>query len=247
MKNMHALKRLQDARAAAGFSMVELLTVIAIIGVLATLLATALASGKRKGRQAYCTANLRQISLAFEMYFEDERRRPASFAPLVQSRNLPNPASLLCPEDKSGNWGELAMPERPGLGSVFLVVDQEGNPVPTEGPVPLKRSYFHPLGWQEPAWHQLQKRESLAGIAACQLHGLGRQNLSAPSILNFEGLVLRAQRDGAVVRRHIYWSQAGRSPEPPSDAPISVVPSSPTGFEFAAPVRWEFFTDEPLP
>jgi hypothetical protein len=59
-----------------------------------------------------------------------------------------------------------------------------------------------PLDWDETTWKRLMRKGGLAGIAACQLHGLGTQE--NPSVLNFSGLVLRGQRDGAVVRRQLF-------------------------------------------
>src|SRR5881628_963575 len=49
------------------FSLIELLTVVAIIGILATLLSTSLVSAKRKARQTVCAGNLHQIALAIQM------------------------------------------------------------------------------------------------------------------------------------------------------------------------------------
>src|SRR5262245_15422861 len=47
------------------FTLVELLTVIAIIGILAALLLTSLASARQKSKRTVCLGNLHQIGLGF--------------------------------------------------------------------------------------------------------------------------------------------------------------------------------------
>jgi prepilin-type N-terminal cleavage/methylation domain-containing protein len=189
--------------ARGGFTLVEMLTVIAIVAVLATLLASGLSAAKRKAHQAACTSHLRQISLALNMYLDDHSKRPQALGDLVLSQYLPALPVLLCPADKSGNWGGLIQGDAvPGSGSSFSAHIGKPESVPeTEiagNSVPY--SYFHPLGWEEALWIRLFKADPNAGIAACQLHGIGRADLEAPSEQDFEGLVLRAQLDGAVVR-----------------------------------------------
>ena len=51
-----------------GFTLVELLVVVAIIGVLSSMLLAALSKAKQAARAAFCLSNLRQISFGFVMY-----------------------------------------------------------------------------------------------------------------------------------------------------------------------------------
>src|SRR4051795_9896868 len=52
----------------AGFSLIELLLVIAIIAVLAALLLPALSKAYTRGKRAGCVSNLKQIGLAFHTF-----------------------------------------------------------------------------------------------------------------------------------------------------------------------------------
>ncbi len=60
-------KPLQDR----GFTLIELLVVITIIGILATIVMVSVNSARVKARDVRRIADLRQVALALEMYFDD--------------------------------------------------------------------------------------------------------------------------------------------------------------------------------
>src|SRR5262245_18041680 len=53
------------------FTLVELLVVVALIGLLAALLFPALGKGKSSASRIKCLSNLRQLSLAAQMYWDE--------------------------------------------------------------------------------------------------------------------------------------------------------------------------------
>jgi len=58
-------------RNARGFTLIELLVVIAIIAILAAILFPVFSRAREKARQTACLSNLKQLSLAIDMYSQD--------------------------------------------------------------------------------------------------------------------------------------------------------------------------------
>ncbi len=93
-------------RRRAGFTLVELLVVIALIGTLAGLLLPAVQMAREAGRRISCANNLKQIGLALHGYLDANRAFPASSTSDVdeggwisdpQSQNIHSWRSVILP------------------------------------------------------------------------------------------------------------------------------------------------------
>jgi prepilin-type N-terminal cleavage/methylation domain-containing protein len=220
------------SRTRSGFTLIELLTVIAIIAVLGTLLLTSLASAKKKARTLICTSNLHQFSIALMTYMDESAGKRPAVSNLLSSQYLPSPQVLLCPEDKTGNWGQLV--DSGGLLPMPLMTN--GVPPP---PAPVNYSYLlQPLNWDDAEWDLIKSASSRAGVAACQLHGLGSQNII--NVRSYSGLLLRAQLDGSVIRRQFFWGPS------PGGSASAITPSLGSAIGGSSPLDpLQIFFDNP--
>jgi prepilin-type N-terminal cleavage/methylation domain-containing protein len=93
-----------------GFTLVELLVVIALIAILASFLLPALSRVKRKGQQAACLSNLKQIGLDLTMYTDDHEQRFPDRRDLKNS--LPGgykPWATWPPSDPRAGWAAIVL------------------------------------------------------------------------------------------------------------------------------------------
>lgn len=61
-----------------GFTLIELLVVIAIIGILSSVVFASLNSAREKSRDARRMADMRQIQIALELFYDSYRRYPST-------------------------------------------------------------------------------------------------------------------------------------------------------------------------
>lgn len=67
----------------SGFTLIEIMIVVAIIIILATLAVPAFNQARIKSQAAVCVNNLRQIDGSYDQYFLEEGKAPASVAALT--------------------------------------------------------------------------------------------------------------------------------------------------------------------
>ncbi|MDP3093948.1 MAG: type II secretion system protein [bacterium] len=86
------------SQSGAGFTLVELLVVIAVIGLLASIVLVSMGSAREKARDARRQADIRQIGTAMELYYSDNSEKYLSATGGANTVTaIPNPCSAtLC-------------------------------------------------------------------------------------------------------------------------------------------------------
>lgn len=98
-----------------GFTLLELLFVIAIIATLAAILFPVFANARESARKAECASNLQQIGMALSLYAQNYDghfpRKNNEFGPVYRfSRNLD---VFYCPSDSAEHYWEMRTVKKP--------------------------------------------------------------------------------------------------------------------------------------
>lgn len=103
--------------ASAGFTLVELLIVIAVIALMVAILVPSLALTKRCARAAVCAANLHRIGVGLNLYAQDSKGFYPRALPLAPGADYLNPAdweipwpSTICPMFWQAGYPSLLAP-----------------------------------------------------------------------------------------------------------------------------------------
>ncbi|MDR1284537.1 MAG: prepilin-type N-terminal cleavage/methylation domain-containing protein [Opitutaceae bacterium] len=132
------------------FTLIELLTVIAIIGILAAIMIPTVGAVRSRAKQAQSVSNMRQIGVAFNIFMVDNKNRP----PLPLS-HLP----LALPENKS-LWEGGPVKDGVGFGKLqydgYMGIPAGKRPMKTEaegeGRLPV---FFNPLNPDGPSTREV--------------------------------------------------------------------------------------------
>ncbi len=101
-------------KSSRGFTLIELLVVIAIIAILASILFPVFSQARAKAREITCISNVKQLTLAIQIYRSENKKYPGLDWTTDPSMGL-SPKILVCPNRPTENIGYAMNGYLPGI------------------------------------------------------------------------------------------------------------------------------------
>lgn len=173
-----------------GFTLVELLVTLAIIGMLGGLLFPVFSTARAAARRADCVSHLQQLGHAFELYLNDwDRQRPWRFDDLLPT--YANDTRLfVCSQDPLLDHGGWMNVWSRYLGQ-------------TDDAAPFALSYATwAMRYSDAVWERLRTTGERPGYLVCGAHAeeLAPRPPQVVKPVAFRGTTLRLCLDGSVYR-----------------------------------------------
>lgn len=171
-----------------GFTLVELLVVISIIGLLSTLAVVALQGARVKSRDAKRVADIKQVQTALELYASEKGVYP-TLPPLPL---VPPPAVFAAPWEigtdltalRLGGWNSAVLNEKTFMGLTPKDPDSTDTSVPCEAGGARGCNYVYAIGAQPSQYSIIFFLEEKTGNLAPGLHCASEAGISADANCN---------------------------------------------------------------
>lgn len=208
----------------SGFTLIEILVVIAIIAILASILFPVFGRARENARRSSCQSNLKQIGLGFAQYVQDNDGYYPSIAvgPVLTGPNRYNcwwdclqpytksEQILRCPSDSTPfTWSESVNPSfQISYGANILVLRNGGDPGISEAVIEETATTFLAYDSTTFLWGDTGSRgDAIDGVTpqTITFHNTVSRHLETCNFLFTDGHV-KALKDGAIIQAR--WSPA---------------------------------------